>query len=147
MQHVKQAGPSGSQFGLLSCLFVEVIQNWYILKRPKLALLRLCLILFFLFCLGLMPIVDNIAHIGGFVIGFMLSFVFLPYISFTLMERKRKLITVIVCAFLSCFFLIGLLVMFYLPPFFECSFCSYFNCIPITPTICSNIAIVGSNDN
>lgn len=145
LPHLIEAGPSGSQFGLLSCLFVEVIQNWYILKKPKLALLRLCLLLFFLLSLGLMPMVDNIAHIGGFVMGFMLSFVFLPYINYTVKARKRKLTVVVVCGVLSSLFLVGLMVMFYLPPFFECGFCHYLNCIPITPTLCSNLAITGSD--
>lgn len=75
-----QVGPAGSQFGILSCLFVELFQSWQILERPWRAFAKLFAISVFFFSFGLLPWIDNFAHICGFVSGFFLSFAFLPYI-------------------------------------------------------------------
>lgn len=73
-------GPAGSQFGILACLFVELFQSWPILERPWWAFAKLLAISTFFFSFGLLPWIDNFAHICGFVSGFFLSFAFLPYI-------------------------------------------------------------------
>lgn len=75
-----QVGPAGSQFGILACLFVELFQSWQILERPWRAFAKLLAISAFFFSFGLLPWIDNFAHICGFVSGFFLSFAFLPYI-------------------------------------------------------------------
>nr|XP_057917821.1 inactive rhomboid protein 1 isoform X1 [Doryrhamphus excisus] len=77
-----EVGPAGSQFGILACLFVELFQSWQILERPWRAFGKLSAISVFFFSFGLLPWIDNFAHICGFVSGFFLSFAFLPYISF-----------------------------------------------------------------
>lgn len=78
-------GPAGSQFGILACLFVELFQSWQILERPWRAFAKLLAISVFFFSFGLLPWIDNFAHICGFVSGFFLSFAFLPYIRWVLM--------------------------------------------------------------
>lgn len=75
-----QVGPAGSQFGIMACLFVELFQSWQILERPWRAFAKLLAISVFFFSFGLLPWIDNFAHICGFVSGFFLSFAFLPYI-------------------------------------------------------------------
>lgn len=77
-------GPAGSQFGILACLFVELFQSWPILERPWRAFAKLLAISTFFFSFGLLPWIDNFAHICGFVSGFFLSFAFLPYIRWVL---------------------------------------------------------------
>lgn len=37
-----QVGPSGSIFGIIACLFVELLQSWQIIARPFTALFKLC---------------------------------------------------------------------------------------------------------
>ena len=73
-----QAGPAGSQFGLLACLFVEVVQSWQILASPCWAVTQLSFIVGILFAVGFLPWIDNYAHVVGFVFGFLLSFALLP---------------------------------------------------------------------
>ena len=92
-----QAGPSGSQFGLLACLFVEVIQNWYILAHPWWAIIKLTTVLVLLFILGLLPMIDNYAHLVGFVFGILLAFALLPYVTFGKLDRVRKLVGIVIC--------------------------------------------------
>ncbi|KAM7381970.1 hypothetical protein PAMA_012706 [Pampus argenteus] len=130
-----EVGPAGSQFGILACLFVELFQSWQILERPWRAFAKLLGISVFFFSFGLLPWIDNFAHICGFVSGFFLSFAFLPYISFGRSDMYRKRLQI--CVFLLVF--IGLLatlaVLFYVYPV-KCEWCEYLTCIPITDKFC-----------
>ncbi|KAM4524814.1 inactive rhomboid protein 1 isoform 2-T2 [Odontesthes bonariensis] len=130
-----EVGPAGSQFGILACLFVELFQSWPILERPWRAFAKLLAISVFFFSFGLLPWIDNFAHICGFVSGFFLSFAFLPYISFGRSDMYRKRIQI--CVFLLIFLglLSALIVLFYVYPV-KCDWCEYLTCIPITDKFC-----------
>ncbi|KAJ9698436.1 hypothetical protein PVL29_007496 [Vitis rotundifolia] len=70
-------GASGALFGLLGGMLSELITNWTIYANKFAALLTLILIIIVNLAVGILPHVDNFAHIGGFVSGFLLGFVFL----------------------------------------------------------------------
>ncbi|XP_077407566.1 inactive rhomboid protein 1-like isoform X2 [Vanacampus margaritifer] len=131
-----EVGPAGSQFGILACLFVELFQSWQILERPWRAFAKLFGISVFFFSFGLLPWIDNFAHICGFVSGFFLSFAFLPYISFGRSDLYRKRVQI--CVFLLVFaaLLSSLAVFFYVYPV-KCDWCEYLTCIPITDKFCA----------
>ena len=128
-------GPAGSQFGILACLFVELFQSWQILASPWRAFAKLLCVVLFLFAFGLLPWIDNFAHVCGFVSGFFLSFAFLPYISFGRMDmyRKRCQIIVFLVVFVGLF--AGLVVLFYVRPI-KCEWCELLTCIPFTDKFC-----------
>ncbi|XP_037319630.1 inactive rhomboid protein 1 isoform X2 [Pungitius pungitius] len=130
-----EVGPAGSQFGILACLFVELFQSWQILERPWRAFAKLLAISAFFFSFGLLPWIDNFAHVCGFVSGFFLSFAFLPYISFGQTDMYRKRVQI--CAFLLVFLglLSALAVLFYVYPV-KCDWCEFLTCIPITDKFC-----------
>lgn len=130
-----QVGPAGSQFGILACLFVELFQSWQILAQPWRAFTKLLCVVLFLFAFGLLPWIDNFAHICGFISGFFLSFAFLPYISFGRMDlyRKRCQIIVFLMVFVGLFS--GLAVLFYVYPI-KCEWCELLTCIPFTDKFC-----------
>ncbi|XP_041133866.1 inactive rhomboid protein 1 isoform X2 [Polyodon spathula] len=130
-----EVGPAGSQFGILACLFVELFQSWQILARPWRAFFKLVGVVLFLFAFGMLPWIDNFAHISGFISGFFLSFSFLPYISFGRLDmyRKRCQIIVFLLVFLGLF--AGLVVLFYVYPI-TCEWCEYLTCIPFTDKFC-----------
>ncbi|KAG7491836.1 hypothetical protein MATL_G00008410 [Megalops atlanticus] len=130
-----EVGPAGSQFGILACLFVELFQSWQILARPWRAFAKLLCVVLFLFAFGLLPWIDNFAHISGFISGFFLSFAFLPYISFGRMDmyRKRCQIIVFLVVFVGLF--AGLVVLFYVYPI-KCEWCELLTCIPFTDKFC-----------
>lgn len=132
---VRQVGPAGSQFGILACLFVELFQSWQILAQPWRAFTKLLCVVLFLFAFGLLPWIDNFAHICGFISGFFLSFAFLPYISFGRMDlyRKRCQIIVFLLVFVGLFS--GLVVLFYVYPI-KCDWCELITCIPFTDKFC-----------
>uniref|UniRef100_A0AAR2IT92 Inactive rhomboid protein n=1 Tax=Pygocentrus nattereri TaxID=42514 RepID=A0AAR2IT92_PYGNA len=130
-----EVGPAGSQFGILACLFVELFQSWQILAQPWRAFTKLLCVVLFLFAFGLLPWIDNFAHICGFISGFFLSFAFLPYISFGRMDmyRKRCQILVFLAVFVGLF--AGLVVLFYVYPI-KCEWCELLTCIPLTDKFC-----------
>jgi len=130
------AGPTGSQFGILACLFIEVIHNWYIIRRPTIQILKLSGYMVMLFLVGLLPMVDNYAHVFGFLFGLLLAFAMMPFITFNVTDRRFKLVGVVVCLTASVVVIVVLFVVFYTAPVRDCAACKYFNCIPFTSTFC-----------
>ncbi|KAJ8916104.1 hypothetical protein NQ315_004471, partial [Exocentrus adspersus] len=130
-------GPAGSQFGLLACLIVEVLNAWPMLKHPNQALCKLLSITMVLFLVGLLPWVDNYAHLFGFVFGFLLSYALLPFISFGKYDRHKKVFLIWVCLAAAWILFICLVLLFYIIPVYDCKICSYFNCLPLTRDFCA----------
>lgn len=135
-----EVGPAGSQFGLLACLFVELFQGWQMLEKPWKAFLKLLGIVFFLFLCGLLPWIDNIAHIFGFISGLLLSFAFLPYVTFGTFDkyRKRILIVVSMLAYIGLFS--SLIIWFYIYPI-NWHWLEHLTCLPFTNKFCEKYDI------
>ncbi|XP_033606126.1 inactive rhomboid protein 1 isoform X3 [Cryptotermes secundus] len=131
-------GPSGSQFGLLACLIVEVLNVWPMLKHPKRALLKLMASTLVLLLFGLLPWIDNYAHLFGFIFGFLLSYALMPYVSFGPYDRHKKIVLIWVCLLFSFFLFAILVVLFYVIPVYDCEVCNIFNCIPLTRDFCAS---------
>ncbi|RDD43903.1 Inactive rhomboid protein 1 [Trichoplax sp. H2] len=134
-----EIGPSGSNFGIVACLFVEVFQSWQILKRPVRAIGKLAVIVLVLFVFGLLPYVDNFSHFGGFIFGLFLAFAILPYVSFGKWDRRRKRLQIIISIFIVGGLFCAILFIFYRGRPFECKVCRYLNCIPFTDHFCKNL--------
>ena len=133
-----EVGPAGAHFGLLALAMVEVIHQWPTLKYPEMAILKIVGITAVLFLAGLLPWVDNYAHLFGFIFGFLLSYALQPYVTFGVYERKRKIILVWICLASVLFLFVGLLLLFYVTPIHDCEVCKFFNCIPITKDFCAD---------
>lgn len=135
-----QVGPSGSQFALLACLMTETINGWKLLESPMKTLGKLMSICLFLFVIGLLPWIDNYAHIFGFVVGFMLSLALTPYLTpfNDTYSRRKKVIQIWVCIILVIITFVLLLLPLYVFPLYKCSWCQYLDCWPLTPNWCEN---------
>ncbi|XP_047043518.1 RHOMBOID-like protein 2 [Lolium rigidum] len=70
-------GASGALFGLLGAMLSELFTNWTIYTNKAAALVTLLLVIAINLAIGMLPHVDNFAHIGGFLTGFLLGFVLL----------------------------------------------------------------------
>ncbi|XP_050775205.1 inactive rhomboid protein 2 [Gopherus flavomarginatus] len=130
-----EVGPAGSQFGLLACLFVELFQSWQILEKPWKAFLNLFGIILFLFLCGLLPWIDNIAHIFGFLSGLLLSFAFLPYITFGTGDKYRKRAMIIVSLLVFVGLFASLVIWLYVYPI-NWHWIEYLTCLPFTSKFC-----------
>ncbi|KAE8700864.1 Detected protein of confused Function [Hibiscus syriacus] len=82
-------GASGALFGLLGSMLSELITNWTIYANKLAALLTLIFIIVINLAMGVLPHVDNFAHIGGFLSGFLLGFVFLIRPQFGYVSKKH----------------------------------------------------------
>ncbi|XP_021906620.1 RHOMBOID-like protein 5 isoform X2 [Carica papaya] len=82
-------GASGALFGLLGAMLSELITNWTIYENKCAALTTLILIIGLNLAVGFVPHVDNSAHIGGFLTGFLLGFVLLVRPQYGYVSRKQ----------------------------------------------------------
>ncbi|KAL6626740.1 hypothetical protein ACP70R_030466 [Stipagrostis hirtigluma subsp. patula] len=83
-------GASGALFGLLGSMLSELITNWTIYENKVAALLTLVMIIALNLAVGILPHVDNFAHLGGFVSGFFLGFVLLMRPQFGYINQKNS---------------------------------------------------------
>ncbi|KAK9291740.1 hypothetical protein L1049_019689 [Liquidambar formosana] len=82
-------GASGALFGLLGAMLSELFTNWTLYTNKVAALLTLMIITAINLAVGIVPRVDNFAHIGGFLTGFFLGFILLPRPQFGWIERRN----------------------------------------------------------
>lgn len=80
-------GASGALFGLLGAMLSELFTNWTIYSNKAAALVTLLVVIAINLAIGILPHVDNFAHIGGFLTGFLLGFVFLMRPHYGWMQR------------------------------------------------------------
>lgn len=145
-------GASSAIFGMLGITVVDLIQNFRNLKvcvdvlacchislmccsqNPWYALITTILSVVFALVLGLLPLLDNFAHIGGFVFGVLCALTLLPRLDHLDADGRQKRIIIMLCAapvliglFLCEFLLFYLLV----DPAGWCQGCQYIDCVPI----------------
>lgn len=123
-------------FGIIACLFVELIQSWQMVNRPIIALLKLCGVVFLLLLVGLLPYVDNFAHMSGFMFGFFLAFIFIPYVTFGPWDKRRKRIQILVAFAVLIILFVVLFIIFLDTQTATCVGCAYLNCVPFTVDFC-----------
>jgi hypothetical protein len=77
LQKSISVGASGALLGLMGAMLSELLTNWTIYKSKLCALLSFLFIIAINLAIGLLPWVDNFAHIGGLLTGFCLGFILL----------------------------------------------------------------------
>ncbi|CAK9179439.1 unnamed protein product [Ilex paraguariensis] len=149
-------GASGALFGLLGGMLSELITNWTIYANKVAALLTLVVIIVLNLAVGILPHVDNFAHIGGFLSGFLLGFVFLirpqfgwvsqryaaPGYSSISAKPKFKMYQCILWVasliLLIVGFTVGLVILLRgVDLNDECSWCHYLSCVPTSRWSCN----------
>ncbi|KAG6577571.1 RHOMBOID-like protein 2, partial [Cucurbita argyrosperma subsp. sororia] len=154
IQNNISVGASGALFGLLGAMLSELLTNWTIYTDKAAALITLIVIIAINLAVGILPHVDNFAHIGGFLTGFLLGFVLLLRPQFGWMERrhlpassravsKHKAYQYILCfvalALLVVGFTIGLVMLFRGENGNNhCRWCHYLSCVPTSKWECGN---------
>ncbi|KAJ8756177.1 hypothetical protein K2173_024724 [Erythroxylum novogranatense] len=81
-------GASGALLGLLGAMLSELIINWTIYANKCAAITNLVIIIAINLALGFIPHIDNSAHIGGFLSGFLLGFILLIRPQYGYISRK-----------------------------------------------------------
>lgn len=81
-------GASSSLFGVIGCIIVITGKTWSANESPCRSLLSVLVTLIINLCIGLLPLVDNFAHLGGLFSGACLSLVLFGVI--TVKEPKKN---------------------------------------------------------
>jgi len=121
-------------------LIVDLVSNWKAIERPILNATTFSVSIVLSLVLGILPMIDNFAHIGGFIMGIMSGIVFLPSVQSvkTSTTFRRRLIEVSVTLFfILALFLAGYILLYQdLPPNW-CPACLAIDCVPIGTLKCS----------
>lgn len=131
------AGASGSLLGLIALLYIDLYSNWPLLTRPKWDLVKVTINVMIALAVGLLPLIDNYAHIGGFIAGLLSGMIFMPKIAFSKWDRRRKRILAIVSVPLLIVSLALTFYVFYLAVPNICPWCVYLDCLPPSASWCS----------
>jgi len=124
-----EAGSSSSIFGLLSIFFVDLIVNWSLYYKPKQELVKWTVATVFSFLLGMLPYVDNFAHLGGSLAGLFAGLIVMPTV---ISVKKAMLVRVLSVIGLIVFFVVGFVLFYYKVDMDHyCVPCEYLSCIPI----------------
>lgn len=75
---VLSVGGSGSLFGLLGAMLAALIKNWKVLRRPCTSIVFLLVAIFVNLFIGLLPYIDNFAHVGGLLAGLLFGLALIP---------------------------------------------------------------------
>jgi membrane associated rhomboid family serine protease len=130
-EKIPSVGASGSLYGLVGCLLLEIVMNWKLMKNPTWELTKLLGFIILTFAIGLIPQIDNFSHIGGFVCGILTGLAVIPTIHFSKLQKRVKMIVRVVAGVLVLGLLITGLSIFYSEnPQSQCEWCTYLNCIP-----------------
>ncbi|XAR70334.1 hypothetical protein NMG60_11027157 [Bertholletia excelsa] len=154
IQHSISVGASGALFGLLGAMLSELLTNWTIYSNKAAALLTLIIIIAINLAVGILPHVDNFAHIGGFLTGFLLGFLLLLRPQFGWLERQnlpadarakskytiyQYIFWLVAIALLIVGFTVGLVMLFRGENANDhCSWCHYLSCVPTSKWNCNN---------
>lgn len=152
IQRSISVGASGALFGLLGAMLSELITNWSIYTNKVCALLTLLVIVAINLAVGILPHVDNFAHIGGFLTGFLLGFVLLPRPQLGWMERRtlpagvrvnskykayQYVLGLLSLILLVAGFTVGLVMLFRgVNGYDHCHWCHYLSCVPTSKWKC-----------
>jgi len=144
-------GASGACFGLLGAAWGDLLQNSHLIKGVccEAAQLSLCTVLSL--GLGLMPLIDNFAHAGGFIAGILLGLALLPedisadkehtQVSW-LRQACRQCTAANAGIVFGAFNALLLFVLFMaIDPSGWCSFCEHINCVPTPFWECNSASL------
>ncbi|KAF3775723.1 RHOMBOID-like protein 1 [Nymphaea thermarum] len=147
-------GASGALFGLLGAMLSELLTNWTIYANKFAALLTLVFMISLNLAVGVLPHVDNFAHIGGFISGFLLGFVILVKPQYGWVNQKylphgynkapvskyktyQYILLVIALILLIIWYVVGLVMLFDgVKGFDHCPWCHYLSCVPTSKWNC-----------
>lgn len=126
-------GASGAIYTCISIELVDLCYNWKYEYRAKMRLAMSIVFTIIGLALGLLPGLDNFAHIGGFCVGILGGLIFAPSLHPT---RRHRIITWVlrVIAFgLLVGYFAGLATNFYNSPdpTKACTWCRYLSCLPV----------------
>jgi len=140
LPNIPSVGASSCLMGLVALMLIDIIIHWDSLKNPGLALCEYFCQLIIILLIGLLPVVDNFAHIGGYAGGMMIAIVFIPGVRRAIPKSEEscgkctiKFLGMVVFAAATVVAYIIMFSIFYsqVPPYGWCYNCQLIDCLPI----------------
>lgn len=130
-------GASGALFGLIGSLFGDFLHNYRLMEGSAFCyLLNLIVNAAFGLAIGLLPIVDNWAHLGGFVGGFLMGSIVLidPHHNYGYQTKTKPWYSTVLILLSSVCIILWFIVLSWIfiwnsDPNRICSWCRYLDCI------------------
>eukprot|EP00823_Brevimastigomonas_motovehiculus_P004635 TRINITY_DN3151_c0_g1_i1.p1 TRINITY_DN3151_c0_g1~~TRINITY_DN3151_c0_g1_i1.p1 ORF type:complete len:362 (+),score=77.26 TRINITY_DN3151_c0_g1_i1:178-1263(+) len=133
LPRVLSVGASGALYGLMGSMFGDLFQNYKLMEHGRCA--YLCNLIFSSLvglAFGLMPMLDNFQHVGGFLMGVLLGSCVLggnwhdPQTGKLVINKSL----ILCCGSLAVVLFLGAFALFYGNQGGEwCSFCKYIDCV------------------
>ncbi|ORY00783.1 rhomboid-domain-containing protein [Basidiobolus meristosporus CBS 931.73] len=125
-------GASGALFGLIGCQLVNLLLHWTLFASPCRELIKMVLVLLINFAIGLLPSIDNFAHIGGFVCGVFAGLALLPTIHTSSTDKWiKRILRALGLVVVVVLYSVGLKYFYAgVNPNTYCPWCKYFSCLP-----------------
>ncbi|ORX63804.1 rhomboid-domain-containing protein [Anaeromyces robustus] len=130
LEKIPVIGCSGALYGLIACVLLDLIKNWKVIVNPVKDLIILIITIIISLGFGILPFIDNFSHIGGFIMGILVSIIILPSNKSSGQSQKTKMISIIISVLISCFLFFWTIRQFYVSNK-KCEWCQYLNCPPI----------------
>lgn len=134
-------GASGAIFGLFGSAWADLIQNWSLYRGQAWKnLCQLTFVTIFNVALGLMPYLDNFAHMGGFITGFIMGLSLLVQTRYSYEGKKKQrreyqlFLQALSIIVLPMMVTVLILVLYLQVDAYEwCSWCHLISCVPFPP--------------
>jgi len=148
LPRVIEVGASSSICGLFAVYYVDLYLNWHNIQKRKGVLVVYFVGTIVTLGIGLLPLIDNFAHIGGILGGAFISMIMLPNRVKILLNKyedipvfrseKSKRVRIAIGMAGLVIYLAGTIFLLYGHVDVEngCKWCEYFSCIPISEGWC-----------
>lgn len=134
-------GASGAVFGLFGAALAELIQNWALYRGSQcINLFQLLFMIGLNIGIGIMPYLDNFAHVGGLLCGFVMGLLLLVQTRYLYTGQKQAKryyqIALMACSFVvfPSLMAAGYAVLFTVGPV-DCEWCQVISCVPFPPGV------------
>ncbi|KAG2387071.1 hypothetical protein C9374_002106 [Naegleria lovaniensis] len=78
LPHITTIGASSALFGILGAIYADLWMNWRFMPQPKKDFVLLTFQVVAQIIVGLIPWIDNFAHCGGLLVGFLTTLLTIP---------------------------------------------------------------------
>ncbi|KAH8376059.1 hypothetical protein KR093_011335, partial [Drosophila rubida] len=116
--HRPEVGPSAALCGVVSALIsLLIFMHWKHMNKPYVALFKFILLCTVLFAIGTLPYQLNFAGLlSGVACGAFLTISLVPFTTFTVYKRKKKINLIWTCVLFHLFVYVTLIATFYIYP-------------------------------
>jgi membrane associated rhomboid family serine protease len=141
-------GASGAIYGLVGACSADLMYSWSYTENRIQLFVSLLLSLVVGLGLGLLPLMDNFAHIGGLIGGFLLSVILLGHKGLEVLQPKRTQKLRFIARIISGVVLVGFLIFLIVTLFSGtdgnelCPWCRYASCVNTPWWTCEPIRCV-----